>query len=212
MLKLRKTPANQRQTYTYEFANGDRVILEPGKATIIRTNHEIVVQVDASITELTIKNLHRDDDKEVYINLKQINCEDSATAKERIANMKKWAEEHPYEPDERNPYFRPKKNISFDSVSDDDEFSYDKSKLLYDAVMYQESLNADPYVENREIVREYVKTLPSSMQELYEFLYIKEMTQAEICKELGLSKGTVSERVKTLNEKILKHFKENPNF
>lgn len=211
-MKFKKTPLNQRQNYIYHFANGDKVILEPGKSTTIHVSGERTVQVDESITELTIKELHSEDDSEVYYNLKQINCEDTKEMEERRAKKKQWAEEHPNEDAEDNPYNSPRKSISLDYIPEDDDFSSDKSKILYEAVMLQESMNADPHELQREMLYEYVKTLPKSMQQLYELLYIKEMKQAEICKLLGLSKSTVSERVKTLEQKIIKHFKENPNF
>lgn len=212
ILKFRKTSQNQRQTYTFNFANGDKVVFEPGKATTIRASGARLVQIDESITELTIKQLHSEDDAEVYSNLKQVNCEDDADRKKRIAKKKKWAEEHPNEDEKDNPYYRPRKNLSLDYMPEDDDFSNDKSKILYEAAMLKESMEVDPYEKQREIVQDYVATLPKSMQQLYELLYIKEMKQSEICVELGLSKSTVSERVKTLENKIMKYFKGNPNF
>lgn len=211
-MRFKKTPKTQRQTYIFNFANGDKVIFEPGKATTIRASGARLVQIDESITELTIKRLHSEDDAEVNSNLKQVNCEDTAEMEERRAKKKKWAEEHPNEDEKDNPYYRPRKNLSLDYMSEDDDFSNDKSKILYEAAMLKESMEADPYEKQREILHDYVATLPKSMQQLYELLYIKEMKQSEICEALGLSKSTVSERVKTLENKIMKYFKENPNF
>ena len=66
-MKLRKTPKSERTTYTYYFDNGDKIILEPGKATTIRSSGYVLVQVDDSITELTIAQMHKDDDKEIEL-------------------------------------------------------------------------------------------------------------------------------------------------
>ena len=211
-MRFRKTPLNLRQNYTYHHDNGDKVIIEIGKSTTIYANGTVEVNIDDSITELTIKELHRQDDAEVRSNLKQINCEDNEERQKRIENKKKWSEEHPNEYEDDNPYSKPKRLMSLDPFMEDGDFDEDKSRILYEAAKYQESMNSDDLKEEREMVKAYVATLPKSMQELYELLYIKEKTQAEIYKELGLSKSTVSERVKTLNNKIMKHFKENPNF
>jgi DNA-directed RNA polymerase specialized sigma subunit len=48
------------------------------------------------------------------------------------------------------------------------------------------------------------------MQELYNLIYIKELKQSDVCDLLSLSKSTVSERVKTLENKIKKYFSEKP--
>jgi RNA polymerase sigma factor (sigma-70 family) len=206
-MKLRKTPISKRTTYTYFFANGDKVILEPGKSTTIYASGGRTIQVDASITEMTITELHRNDDAEVRANLKYINCEDHQERQSRIANKKKWVLEHP---DEMNPYEKPKRIINLDAFCDDEKSQGDKSRLLYQASVKAKQENADAYTKKLKIIREYVTTLPKSMQEMYDLIYIQGLKQSEVCKKLGLSKSTVSERVKTLNKKIKKHFSENP--
>jgi hypothetical protein len=72
-MKLRKTLITRRMTYTYFFENGDRVILEPGVSTTIRASGDRVVQIDESITEITIKQLHQIDDADVRADLKNVN-------------------------------------------------------------------------------------------------------------------------------------------
>jgi RNA polymerase sigma factor (sigma-70 family) len=206
-MKLRKTPTSKRMTYTYFYANGDRVIFEPGKSTTILASGSRVVQIDESITDTTIMELHRYDDAEVRSNLKYINIEDNQERQERIANKKKWAIEHPYEP---NPYDKPERIISLDAFSDDEDAQEDKSRLLYQASLHINDGDADFYNEKLEMIREYVATLPETMQELFDLIYIKELKQSEVCEKLGLSKSTVSERVKTLQKKIIEHFSEQP--
>lgn len=207
-MKLRKTPESQRMTYTYFYANGDKVIFEPGKSTTISATKGVVsVVVDASITELSISQLHRHDDAEVRSNLKYINYEDNQERKTRIANKKAWAVEHPNEP---NKYERPNKIISLDAFGDDDDSLNEKSRLLYEASMNVDQDKDDSYEDQLELIRDYVATLPKSMQELFNLIYIEELSQAEVCARLGVSKSTVSERVKTLENKIKKEFSKKP--
>jgi RNA polymerase sigma factor (sigma-70 family) len=206
-MKLRKTTASKRTTYTYIFDNGDRVILEPGVSTTIRATGHSEIQIDETITEITIKQLHQMDDAEVRADLKYINCEDNQERKTRIANKKKWAAEHPDEP---NPYDKPKRIINLDAFGNDEKPQEDKSKFLYEASLLAHDEDADYYEDKFELIRNYVDTLPKSMQKIFDLIYIQELTQSEVCMKLALSKSTVSERVKTLENKIKKHFSEKP--
>lgn len=83
-MKTRKTSSNQRQTYTYHFDNGDKVIIEPGKSTTIYASGGSAVVIDETITDVTIKKLHLCDDAEVRSNLKYINCEDEKTERNEL--------------------------------------------------------------------------------------------------------------------------------
>ena len=206
-MKLRKTTASKRTTYTYFFDNGDKVIFEPGKSTKVFSTGRIEITIDPTITEISITYLHREDDAEVRENLKYINIEDNQERKTRIANKKKWAAEHPYEP---NPYDKPKRIINLDAFGDDESSQEDKNKLLYEASLLAHDDDADYYDDKLELIRKYVDTLPKSMQEIFDLIYIQGLKQSEVCEELGLSKSTVSERVKTLNKKIKEHFSEKP--
>jgi RNA polymerase sigma factor (sigma-70 family) len=194
-------------TYTYFHPNGDKVIVGEGKTTTIYASGDVFVQIDDSITEITIKQLHQMDDAEVRANLKYINCEDNQERQARIANKKKWAAEHPDEP---NPYEKPKRIINLDAFGNDEKPQEDKSKFLYEASLLAHDEDADYYEDKFELIRNYVETLPKSMQEIFDLIYIQELTQADACVKLGLSKSTVSERVKTLENKIKKHFSEKP--
>ena len=205
-MKLRKTPSTRRMTYTIFFANGDKVIFEPGKSTKIYASGTRFVEIDETITEITIKQLHQMDDAEVRADLKYVNCEDNQERQERIANKKRWAAEHPNEP---NPYDKPKRIINLDAFGDDENSQEDKNKLLYEASLLAHDED-DYYKEKLELIRKYVDTLPKSMQEVFDLFYVQGLKQSEVCEELGLSKSTVSERVKTLDKKIKEHFSEKP--
>lgn len=206
-MKLHKTSASKRTTYTYFFDNGDKVILEPGKSTKVCATGRVEITIDPTITEISITYLHREDDAEVRADLKYINCEDNKERQERISNKKRWATEHPDEP---NPYDKPKRIINLDAFGDDESSQEDKNKLLYEASLLAHDEDADYYEYKLELIRNYVDTLPKSMQEIFDHIYIQELTQAEVCVKLGLSKSTVSERAKTLNKKIKEHFSEKP--
>ena len=206
-MKLRKTTASKRTTYTYFFDNGDKVTFEQGKSTTVFATGRIEVIIDPTITEITIKQLHQMDDAQIRADLKYINCEDNQERQARIANKKKWAAEHPYEP---NPYDKPKRIINLDAFGDDEDSQLDKSNLLYQAYELTHDTDADYYEDKLELIRKYVDTLPKSMQEIFDLIYIQGLKQSEVCEELGLSKSTVSERVKTLENKIKKHFSEKP--
>ena len=168
-MKLRKTPISKRTTYTYCFDNGDKVVLEPGKSTKVCATGKIEITIDPSITEINISYLHREDDAEVRADLKYINCEDNQERKTRIANKKKWAAEHPYEP---NPYDKPKRIINLDAFGDDEKSQEDKSKFLYEASLLAHDEDADYYEDKLELIRNYVDTLPKSMQEIFDLIYI----------------------------------------
>ena len=96
-LRVRKTPAAKRTTYTYPIYDGSTITLIPGKD---------------GITEEFIVLLHHLDDAEVRNNLK--NGRPELTAEEKQA-VKEWENAHPGEKAPRNW------NLSIDYVMSDDE-------------------------------------------------------------------------------------------
>ena len=83
-LRVRKTPAAKRTTYTYPIYDGSTITLIPGKD---------------GITEEFIVLLHHLDDAEVRNNLK--NGRPELTAEEKQA-VKEWENAHPGEKAPRN--------------------------------------------------------------------------------------------------------------
>ena len=190
-MKTRNTFTNQRQTYTYHFDNGDKVIIEPGKSTTIYASGGSTVVIDETITDVTIKKLHLSDDAEVRSNLKYINCEDEKNRRKRIENKKQWAKEHPEQPQELNPYNHPERILSLDFFGSNCDEDSDKSRLQYQIAKEADS---DNWLKEKMVeVREFVATLPETMQQTYDLIFVKGYKQCEMCKMLGLTKGTVSE-------------------
>ena len=104
-LRVRKTPAAKRTTYTYPIYDGSTITLIPGKDGIIE---EFIVL------------LHHLDDAEVRNNLK--NGRPELTAEEKQA-VKEWENAHPGEKAPRNW------NLSIDYVMSDDEHDSEKATI-----------------------------------------------------------------------------------
>lgn len=203
-MKFRKTPTNQRESYTYYFGNGDKVLIEIGKVTFIYASGNKKIEIDENITTETIKNLHLFDDKEVRSNLKYINCENEKNKRIRIENKNNWAKEHPYFPKELNPYNHPKRLLSLDFFGSNGDEDSDKSRLQYQIA---KEVDRDNWLNEKKVeVRKYIATLPKTMQQTYDLIFIKGYKQSEMCKKLGITKGTVSERVNKLKIKIKNKF------
>ncbi len=228
-MNLKKVPTSKRfrqekdgsrtPIYTMIFANGDKVIYEPGKVTTIyKDTRKKEVQYDDAITELTIKYLYQLDDAEVESNLNYIHCETRGMRKEREKNKREWIKNHPNSDNDKNPYNAICKLKSLDYKPNDD-FKEDSSKVLYDAVnnidinsLYDESSdNCELRQRNEEMIisiRTFVSTLPKRQQELYQLIYIDGLSQVQVCEKLHLSKSTISERCKILEQKIINKFKK----
>lgn len=82
--RFRKTPTNQRATYTYINYAGQKIVLRPG---------------EKDVTEVDIKLLHSIDDAEVNNNLKNSRPKPTEKVKQQ---MREWEEQHPGEKAPRN--------------------------------------------------------------------------------------------------------------
>lgn len=159
-MKIFKTNAAKRESYTYTFTNVDgkeqSVTLRPG---------------EDGVTEADIKMLHSLDDSEVYYNLKNLRPE--RTDEEKAA-IKAWTEEYikketvyrGYEPtadeikDVVKEHFPSNYNLSFDydfgerdSESKTDT-AFDKSQLLYQAALVAETEESDETYRIRELINQ----------------------------------------------------------
>ena len=201
-MKLRKTPLWQRDVYIYHFENGDKSIVSVGKV-IDYHNGICTVFYDSSITAETIKSLHKADDKEVRENVKAITFEDYTMRNERLINKKKWDIEHP---DKLNPYDKPPKVIRLESITSNATLDEIDNFLYQNLDEDNDSIELERIESQRKLVEDFVKTLNSRMQELYDLLYIQGLNQNQISKKLNLTRSTVSTRKKWLDRKIFKKF------
>ena len=202
-MKFRKTPQNQRQTYTYRFDNGDWSVVSVGKVTSFHDG-TITVSNDASITKEMISYLHKLDDKEVRENLRAINFEDKPMMKERIAKKKQWNKEHPYE---ENPYDRPVKVISLNA------FTPDATLDMIDNFLYHNLLDEEGKIAEEERIKAlvdqvdaYVATFSERRQLIYRYYFKDNLTQEEIAHKLGVSENAVKMTIKKMKKAISKKF------
>ena len=218
MTKLRKTTQEQRQHYIYESENGYTSVLFPGVCRQYMKDGTYFDIKDPSITPELIASLHSDDDKEVNSNLKYLNCETRKETNERIAKKKQWDIEHMDDDGiihGDNPYERPQKLIRLNHNyrdDEDDESSNGKSKVEFEIACMSDY----ECIKNERIkaIRRYVfsDAFTEKMQRFYYYVYILGYTQAEYGSLFGLSKSTVSECKKVIEEKIIENFQNDPNF
>ena len=186
-LRTRKTCQDDRMTYSYEFANGDKYILEIDKD---------------GITEADIKLLHSLDDSEVYNNCK--NARPGRTKEEKDI-IKVWRENfiedfknnHGYEPQKsdvdyyENEEFPRNYNLSLDA----DLVNSDKSAIENMVVKNIEFEWSDEILMAFEILTDHVKLV-------IEKIYLDNMKKQDIASEMGISNAMVTKYHKRALEKL----------
>ena len=186
-LRTRKTCQDDRMTYSYEFANGDKYILEIDKD---------------GITEADIKLLHSLDDSEVYNNCK--NARPGRTKEEKDI-IKVWRENfiedfknnHGYEPQKsdvdyyENEEFPRNYNLSLDA----DLVNSDKSSIENMVVKNTEFEWSDEILMAFEILTDNEKLV-------IEKIYLENMKKKDIASEMGISNAMVTKYHKRALEKL----------
>lgn len=186
-LRTRKTYQDDRMTYSYEFANGDKYTLEIDKD---------------GITEADIKLLHSLDDSEVYNNCK--NARPGRTKEEKdIIKLwrKKFIEEfknnHGYDPQKsdvdyyENEKFPRNYNLSLDA----DLVNSDKSAIENMVVKNTEFEWPDEILTALEI-------LTNNEKLVIEKIYLENMKKIDIASEMGISNAMVTKYHKKALEKL----------
>jgi len=187
-MKTHKTPTSARTEYTYEFADGTKVTLSPGKD---------------GVTELDIKELHRLDDREVECNIRNSRPERTSEQKE-VVNA--WKEKYSRSFEERYGYtpnatdiqaaadiaFPANWNISLDEVG---EKLKDKTNIICD-----KSWNAtDDYQEKiEERIAFLLEGLTGREKEIYRLVVKEGLKKYEAGKILGISDSYVSRVMKKI--------------
>ena len=186
-LRTRKTYQDDRMTYSYEFANGDKYTLEIDKD---------------GITETDIKLLHSLDDNEVYNNCK--NARPGRTKEEKDI-IKTWRENfieefknnHGYEPQKsdvdyyENEEFPRNYNLSLDA----DLVNSDKSSIENMVVKNTEFEWSDEILMAFEILTDNEKLV-------IEKIYLENMKKVDIAAEMRISNAMVTKYHKKALEKL----------
>ena len=186
-LRIRKTYQDDRMTYSYEFANGDKYTLEIDKD---------------GITEADIKLLHSIDDSEVYNNCKNAR---SGRTKEEKDIIKAWRESfieefknnHGYEPQKsdvdyyENEEFPRNYNLSLDA----DLVNSDKSAIENMVVKNTDFEWTDKMLTAFEI-------LTNNEKLVIEKIYLENMKKIDIAAEMGISNAMVTKYHKKALEKL----------
>ena len=186
-LRTRKTYQDDRMTYSYEFANGDKYTLEIDKD---------------GITETDIKLLHSLDDSEVYNNCK--NARPGRTKEEKDI-IKAWRENfieeyknnHGYEPQKsdvdyyENEEFPRNYNLSLDA----DLVNSDKSAIENMVVKNTDFEWTDKMLTAFEI-------LTNNEKLVIEKIYLENMKKIDIAAEMGISNAMVTKYHKKALEKL----------
>jgi DNA-directed RNA polymerase specialized sigma subunit, sigma24 homolog len=178
-MKLRKTHQSKRKSYTYEFSNGEALVLEVG--------------VDG-VTEEDIKVLHDLDDQEVYYNNKNLKPKLTPAEKQQL---KEWEEKQDWRMFDKNW------TVSLDAYADDDE-SGDKNNIWNQ--VNQIATRDESEIKVLERLRASFDYLLPEQRRLLEQIYFKNQTRAEIAEEDGVNEAAIRNRLKKIYKKIEKNF------
>lgn len=186
-LRMRKTYQDDRMTYSYEFANGDKYTLEIDKD---------------GITEADIILLHSLDDSEVYNNCK--NARPGRTKEEKDI-IKAWRENF-IEEFKNNHGYEPKK-------SDIDYYENEKFPRNYNLSIDADLVNSDKstienmVVKNTEFewsdeILTAFEILTNNEKLVIEKIYLENMKKIDISAEMGISNAMVTKYHKKALEKL----------
>lgn len=196
-LKIRKTSSKERATYKYYDAYGNLV-------SELRVGHD-------EITEVTIKELHAWDDREVYNNLKNARPNRSSKEKELKKNWKEkyiasFEKEHGYKPNPKdvedlaNDVFPRNYSLSLDF---DNDGMIDPDKRLIETLACNESTDSFDWSERMETVLEL---LTEKQRLVIELKYMEGYKQSEIAKMMGVSSAAVKKHLDKARAIIREHY------
>lgn len=176
---IRKTSSKKRETYTYCFCDGTKIVIRPG---------------EDGVTEEDIKMLHALDDAEVYNNIK--NSQPPLTEEEKKAKAE-WEKAHPGEG------YQLKWNLSLDYVSDsgDDDNDFIISKELF----YQDSEVDD--IE--EVLEKNLWFLTETQRKVFYLIKVEMLSQIEVAEMLNTTKQSINNIYKKAINKIEEAKKNN---
>jgi DNA-directed sigma24-like RNA polymerase len=186
-LRTRKTYQDDRMTYSYEYANGDKYTLEIDKD---------------GITEADIKLLHSLEDSEVYNNCKNARPERTKEEKDII---KAWRENFIEEFKNNNGYEPQKSDVNY---YENEKFprNYNLS-LDADLVNFDKSAIENMVVKNTEFewtdeILTAFEILTDNEKLVIEKIYLENMKKIDIAAEMGISNAMVTKYHKKALEKL----------
>ena len=181
-LNFRKTPRAQRGTYTYEFADGQRVTITPG---------------ENGCTEIDIKRLHSIDDHEVYVNIKG--------SRPTLEDWQKpiweqWMKDHPGEVADKNW------NMSLDTMLDADGGEDDANTGYLKGALYRAAIEDEASSSLTERMQELVGAMKPRLQAVYQLAMLDRIPNTRVAAMLGVSEGMIRKDIKAI-EKIFREDK-----
>ena len=201
MAKFKKTPQKERGTYKYLDADG-------------KVMAELKAGVD-EVTELDIYRLHQIDDQEVYYNLKSY--QGLRTNKEK-AEIRIWISQFIEQYKLEHDGMEPTKDIIQDAIKKkfpmkmqvlsmsaiDDDYAEDKNEPLYQAYLFDESVNKKD--SRMERLEELLPELTENQRWLIQKVFYEDIPQTEIAAELGITKQAVQNRLNKIYARLRKLF------
>ena len=186
-VNFRKTPQTQCSTYTYEFADGQRVTITPD---------------EQGCTEIDIKRLHSIDDHEVYVNIKGSRPPLEDWQK---PILEQWKKDHPNETPDKNW------NMSLDTMLDADGGEDDANTGYLKGALYRAAIEEGAASSPTERMQELVSTMKPRLQAVYQLAMLDRIPNTQVAAMLGVSEGMIRKDIKTIEkifreDKILKTF------
>lgn len=178
-MKFHKTNSNNRTTYTYKTATGERISFAPGDA-------------GGEVTAELIKFLHSLDDAEVYNNRK--NCRPPLSDEEKAA-IRVWEEAHPGEEAPKNW------TMSLDAFSEDADSDMDRSSLMRE--VYNRSNTKE---ESSSRLGEVIDEMPYKQRQAFVMVELEGYSMTETADKLGCSIANVSKLIARAKEFIKKNY------
>ena len=196
-MRLQKTKAANRITYTYCFDDGTKQVLRPG---------------ENGVTEIDIKKLHALDDSEVYYNIKNTRPPVSDAEKQERAE---WIEKfkadfiaaHGYAPSEDYiraavaEKYQKNWNLSLNQYESDDDGTdtSDRHLEFADPSTVPGSDDVPEYIDR---LYEIVATLSPQRQAIFQMVLIEGKTNVYAAEKLGISEGQVRKDIKKIKQII----------
>ncbi|EPI2116237.1 RNA polymerase sigma factor [Listeria monocytogenes] len=201
MAKFKKTPQKERGTYKYLDADG-------------KVMAELKAGVD-EVTELDIYRLHQIDDQEVYYNLKSYQ---GLRPNKEKAEIRIWISQFIEQYKLEHDGMEPTKDIIQDAIKKkfpmkmqvlsmsaiDDDYAEDKNELLYQAYLFDESVNKKD--SRMERLEELLPELTENQRWLIQKVFYEDIPQTEIAAELGITKQAVQNRLNKIYARLRKLF------